>query len=157
MEKNLEGIDPIAAMLEVITIERKLKTDEIMIVALKNGEIDIFGVEPKNPMMKKLRDAVQEIIQSTPTTQPPIGHHKTAPAKTITTKKIKAVFRGGNGSVGFEHGKQYDLQIAWKPTADFKNPIHIIYWCDVCKTNHTKVAYESILSFLNNWDNVTNG
>lgn len=70
-------------------------------------------------------------------------------------KKVKAIFRGRNGSCGFITAREYEFNIAWQPkNHDIKEPIHILQWCDDCQTHHTRVAYESIISFLNNWDNI---
>lgn len=61
-------------------------------------------------------------------------------------KKVKAIFRGQNGSCGFETNREYTLEVYH----DTKLYIRINdgdgKWCD----------YQSFISFMNNWDNIRN-
>ena len=59
--------------------------------------------------------------------------------------KIKAIFKGKNGSQGFERNKQYELEITQGST------YQIAGQCDKPKTG---LAYESIDAFMRNWDNI---
>jgi hypothetical protein len=63
----------------------------------------------------------------------------------MRSKKVKAIFRGQNGSCGYETNKEYTLIIRHK----IKNHVQIEKfkgggWCE----------YGSLVSFLENWDNV---
>lgn len=63
----------------------------------------------------------------------------------MKTIKVKAIFRGQDGSCGYETNTEYRLIISYE-----NKYIHIEAeagnrgWCD----------YNSILAFLNNWDNI---
>lgn len=59
--------------------------------------------------------------------------------------KVKAIFKGKHGSQGFERNKEYELEITQVCT------YQIAGQCDNPKTS---IAYESIDSFLKNWDNI---
>jgi hypothetical protein len=59
--------------------------------------------------------------------------------------KIKAIFKGKNGSQGFERNKEYELEI----TTGVTYPV-----IGKCKQPNTGVPYESIDAFLKNWDNI---
>jgi hypothetical protein len=59
--------------------------------------------------------------------------------------KIKAVFKGKNGSQGFEKNKEYELEITRGCTYAIAGS---------CKNPNTGISYESIDSFLKNWDNI---
>lgn len=65
----------------------------------------------------------------------------------MRTRKIKAVFKGADGSCGYKTGNEYTLVVRHK-TNEF---IQIEEtegggWCE----------YGSIISFLENWDNIKN-
>lgn len=60
-------------------------------------------------------------------------------------KKIKAVFKGENGSMGLLHGREYDLNIYPGPKAE----INITFGpADML------CVYSNILTFLDNWDSI---
>lgn len=56
---------------------------------------------------------------------------------------VKAVFKGKNGSLGYETNKEYCLEIR----RGANSPIIIVQ-----NNGDGFCEYESILSFLNNWD-----
>lgn len=60
------------------------------------------------------------------------------------TKKIKAIFRGQEGSCGYRTNTEYNLVVSNK-----KNLIHI-----ETTAGSGDCEYESIVGFLNNWDNI---
>jgi len=59
-------------------------------------------------------------------------------------KKIKAKFIGAHGSLGFDHGKTYDLEIK-NNTIKFKKEFSTV-----------RCSYSSVEAFLNNWTNIQN-
>ena len=59
-------------------------------------------------------------------------------------KKIKAVFKGQNGSCGFKTGQEYTLTIEHQMNRYIK----------VEDKNADYCGYESVISFLENWDNI---
>lgn len=61
-------------------------------------------------------------------------------------KAIKAKFVGNNGSVGYEHGKNYVLLIhqGREGTISIERALIAGGYC----------AYGSLISFLNNWDEI---
>lgn len=66
-------------------------------------------------------------------------------------KKVKAIFRGQNGSLGYETNKEYLLTLEHKRG----NSIYI-HTTQENKSNNIvgNCEYESMVSFLNNWDNI---
>lgn len=61
-------------------------------------------------------------------------------------KKIKAIFRGQDGSCGYKTGKEYLLVIRHpkKGNIIIQKEIGITGECE----------YSSVIAFLNNWDNI---
>jgi len=59
-------------------------------------------------------------------------------------KKIKAKFIGAHGSLGFEHGKTYELELKGM-TVHYKKPY-----------SKVKCSYSSVQSFTDNWTNIKN-
>jgi len=68
----------------------------------------------------------------------------------METKNIKATFRGLDNSLGYRTNKEYILTI-WEDIINNKECI-IIKRLD----NLGYCEYNSIISFLNNWDNIIN-
>lgn len=66
-------------------------------------------------------------------------------------KTIKAVFKGQNGSCGYKTNKEYRLTI-WQHSESGHRNIAIEL---ADKPDENYCEYESIVSFLNNWDNIT--
>ncbi len=58
---------------------------------------------------------------------------------------VKAIFKGKNSSQGFERNKEYTLTIVKGCTYDIAGS---------CENPKTGLAYDSIDSFLRNWDNI---
>jgi len=65
----------------------------------------------------------------------------------MTEIKVKATFKGKNGSMGFETGKQYTLNL----NKDKDGGISIY---DINDMSHF-CDYTSFITFLNNWENVS--
>ncbi len=61
-------------------------------------------------------------------------------------KKIKAVFKGKDGSCGYKTGMEYTLNLKHKLGANIE-----ISKTDICAN---VVEYSSMITFLNNWDNI---
>ena len=57
--------------------------------------------------------------------------------------KIKATFKGKDGSCGFFAGKEYDLEIT-----------QLYRLISVLGGDNRYCDYETVISFLNNWDNI---
>ena len=69
------------------------------------------------------------------------------------SKKIKAIFRGDNGSCGYNTDKEYTLIVS--RGANSKHPF--IDFISIKTENENGLCdYESIEAFLNNWDNIRN-
>ncbi len=66
----------------------------------------------------------------------------------MKTIKVKAVFKGQDGSCGYKHGTEYTLTV-WHHSADGNKNI-AIELADKPDVNYCE--YETIVSFLNNWD-----
>ncbi len=65
----------------------------------------------------------------------------------MATKKVKAVFRGKDGSEGFVKNHEYTLELTKLRRGNFiANATEGMLSCE----------YESFLAFLNNWDNIRN-
>ena len=62
------------------------------------------------------------------------------------TKKVKAIFRGQNGSCGFETNKEYKLEVIHDGKCYIQISSGDGKYCD----------YESFISFMKNWDNIRN-
>lgn len=64
--------------------------------------------------------------------------------------RISAIFTGKNGSMGFEYGKRYDLEI---------RPIAEVYHDQICSVminfGGIKCPYKDIEVFLQNWTAIT--
>ena len=60
------------------------------------------------------------------------------------TKTVKAIFKGKNGSMGFETNKEYTINVNQVQNGYIKIDGSGGLWCD----------YNSIGSFLTNWDNI---
>jgi hypothetical protein len=67
----------------------------------------------------------------------------------MKTKKITAVFQGQNGSLGYEHGKEYQLMIGVS-----RDKIIIERLNNQERTMEGFCEYGSIMSFLDNWDSI---
>jgi len=67
----------------------------------------------------------------------------------MRSRKIKAVFIGENGSLGYETNKEYTLTISGAP---LPNLIKIEPKTKKCKP----CEYGGIISFISNWDNIRN-
>lgn len=67
-------------------------------------------------------------------------------------KKVKAIFRGANGSLGYETDKEYTLVIHHESGGNIK--IECANRAFQVKFGLGKCEYESLTSFLANWDNV---
>lgn len=63
------------------------------------------------------------------------------------TKKVKAVFKGQDGSCGYTTGMEYTLIVHHQKNSLIK--IEKLEFGGDCE-------YESLLSFLENWDNIRN-
>lgn len=61
------------------------------------------------------------------------------------TKRIRAIFRGQNGSCGFETNREYQLEVHHNG----RGYIQIDGGGRHCD-------YQSLVSFMNNWDNIRN-
>lgn len=60
--------------------------------------------------------------------------------------KVKATFKGKNGSMGFQSGTEYILKLSKKTDGELlANEINGIGSCD----------YSSFITFLNNWGKIT--
>lgn len=59
---------------------------------------------------------------------------------------IHATFIGHDGSCGYKKGVRYTIHLIKKEN---NNTL-------VTSSSHEEVEYESIISFLNNWDNIKN-
>jgi hypothetical protein len=62
----------------------------------------------------------------------------------MNMKKVTAIFKGANGSCGFTHNQQYVLTIKKGENIMVED-----------ETGERYCEYESIIAFLNNWDNVS--
>lgn len=58
-------------------------------------------------------------------------------------KKIKAIFRGENGSCGYTTNHEYELNLSQNAFIEIQD-----------KNGEGFCRYGSIISFLNNWDNI---
>lgn len=58
--------------------------------------------------------------------------------------KVKATFKGKNGSMGFETGKSYNLTLT-----KYKDGVLL------AEDDFNNCAYGSFFAFLNNWENVS--
>jgi hypothetical protein len=67
--------------------------------------------------------------------------------KTIT---VKAIFRGQDGSCGYETNKEYELLINYGKN----NVLWIEREMNDFATNNGYCEYGSVISFLENWDNI---
>ncbi len=66
----------------------------------------------------------------------------------MKTTKIKAIFRGKDGSCGYSNGREYELK-AWQHSEGGHRNIAI----ELASSPDEKYCeYESIISFLENWD-----
>lgn len=61
-------------------------------------------------------------------------------------KKIKAIFVGKSGSMGYKTGNEYLLYINTQKNMVFIQNV----------ATHVQTPYESMTAFLNNWDNIRN-
>lgn len=64
----------------------------------------------------------------------------------MKTQTIKATFTGKNGSLGYVTGKTYLFRVSQAENIRIE---------PISTTNVEKCEYESIIAFLNNWDNIT--
>ena len=66
-------------------------------------------------------------------------------------KQVKAIFKGQNGSLGYENGKEYNLTLEHKKGNNIS-----IYITQKNKCNNIvgNCEYGSLISFLSNWDNI---
>lgn len=62
------------------------------------------------------------------------------------TRVVKAIFRGQNGSCGFETNREYQLEIYHDANSYIRIDGGDARHCD----------YQSFISFMNNWDNIRN-
>ena len=63
------------------------------------------------------------------------------------TKKVTATFTGANGSIGYIHGKDYELNII-QPTNSMELRVHrLIDGKGVCE-------YSNTIVFFDNWTNI---
>lgn len=62
------------------------------------------------------------------------------------SKKVKAIFRGQNGSCGFQTNQEYTLEILHEIKLNIRIDGGDGKHCD----------YQSLISFLENWDNIRN-
>lgn len=62
-------------------------------------------------------------------------------------KKVKAVFKGLDGSCGYRNNYEYELQISVMPSGNIS-----IYGSGTT----LPCEYDSMLTFLDNWDNIRN-
>ncbi len=70
----------------------------------------------------------------------------------MKTKKIKAVFKGKNGSCGYKNGMEYKLRI-WQHSENGHRNIAI----DLAdKPDANYCEYASVIAFLTNWDCIRN-
>ena len=63
-------------------------------------------------------------------------------------KKVKALFVGRDGSCGFRKGSEYSLMVT---TLSYSMKIEVF---SIPQGNHC--SYDSMHSFLDNWDNINN-
>lgn len=64
-------------------------------------------------------------------------------------KKVKAIFKGQDGSCGYNTNKEYTLWI--------KHNTKMISYIEIENINGGGYCeYESMISFLDNWDNIRN-
>lgn len=63
----------------------------------------------------------------------------------MRTRIIKAKFQGQDGSMGFKKGNEYSLSVT------HQGGINMNIWVQF---NDIKVEYQSLISFLDNWDNI---
>jgi hypothetical protein len=66
----------------------------------------------------------------------------------MKTIKVKAVFKGADGSCGYKHGMEYELTV-WQHSESGHSNIAIEL---ADKPDKNYCEYESIVSFLQNWD-----
>jgi len=66
----------------------------------------------------------------------------------MAATKVKAIFRGQDGSCGYEHGKEYTILISHSDKG--RGLIDIVTAGD----DGGYCSYNSICAFLRNWDNV---
>jgi len=70
----------------------------------------------------------------------------------MITTKVKAIFKGQDGSVGYKNGQEYTLTVWQHPPS---NNGHHSYIVIERIPNHAEggyCEYETIGSFLSNWD-----
>lgn len=67
-------------------------------------------------------------------------------------KKIKAVFKGLDGSCGFRTNTEYTLELAHKP--GWNIVINEISSSSKKQVYTTSVEYSSPITLLDNWDNI---
>ena len=70
----------------------------------------------------------------------------------MKTKKIKAIFRGQNGSCGYEKGREYTLTIWHHSECGHKNIAIEL----ASKPDENYCEYQTVVSFLTNWDCIRN-
>lgn len=58
--------------------------------------------------------------------------------------KIKAKFKGANGSLGYKNGSNYKLRFTVSDGQITITPYNDLDTCSICR-------YDSLRSFLNNW------
>jgi len=67
---------------------------------------------------------------------------------------VRAIFRGQNESCGYDKNKEYTLEIG-QSNNEKHICIHIANgWGTKEEINRSRVAYDTINGFLNNWDNI---
>ncbi len=64
------------------------------------------------------------------------------------SKKVTAIFRGHNGSCGYQTHTEYRLSVSHESGSKIK----IVRVKDNCIKDGGECEYESMLTFLENWD-----
>jgi len=64
--------------------------------------------------------------------------------------KIKAKFKGADGSLGYRNGENYSLNFGTRLTQCLTREA-IVVSPEVHTKSQTPIVYESLKSFLNNW------
>jgi len=62
--------------------------------------------------------------------------------------KVKAIFKGADGSCGYKHGMEYELTV-WQHSENGNRNIAIEL---ADKPDENYCEYETIIGFCNNWD-----
>lgn len=62
------------------------------------------------------------------------------------TRKVKAIFRGQDGSCGFQTNREYQLEVMHDVNSYIRIDGGDGHFCD----------YQSFVSFMKNWDNIRN-